>query len=63
MSEIWVRTCSSPEDEQEADREFWEQMAGDKRVEAVEDMRLDEKVKGRERLGRLRRTVRVSQRS
>lgn len=40
MSEIWVRTCSSPEDEQEADREFWEEMTGDERVEAVEDMRL-----------------------
>jgi hypothetical protein len=63
MSDVWLRKCSSHEEAEEADREFWAQMTGDERVAAVEDMRLNEKVSGDEDLGRLRRVVRIFQRS
>jgi len=36
---LWLRKCSSFEEEAEADREFWSQMTGDERVEALEDLR------------------------
>jgi hypothetical protein len=36
---LWVRKCSSFEEEEQADREFWAQMTGDERVEALEDLR------------------------
>ena len=57
--EIWVRKCSSFEEEQEADREFWAKLTPEQRVAAVEELRMqgmgpqDECVEG------LRRTVRV----
>jgi hypothetical protein len=56
---IWVRKCSSFVEEANADREFWAQMTGDERVEALEDLRHQAwKVTG-ERLEGVRRTVRV----
>jgi len=59
MEKVWLRKCASFEEEEEADREFWAQMTGDERVEALEQMRQDAwKVTG-ERLEGLRRTVRV----
>ena len=59
MEKVWLRKCASFEEEEEADREFWAQMTGDERVEALEQMRQDAwKITG-ERLERLRRTVRV----
>jgi hypothetical protein len=59
---IWVRKSRSFADEAIADREFWAQMTGDERVEALENLRQEAwKVTG-ERLERLRRVVRVSER-
>jgi len=56
---IWLRKCSSFEDEERADREFWQQMSPDERVAAVDDLRRDWlKMKGSSDEG-LRRTVRV----
>jgi hypothetical protein len=56
---LWVRKCSSFEEEEQADREFWAQMTGDERVEALEDLRRQAwKVTG-ERIEGLRRVVRV----
>lgn len=60
--ELWIRKCSSFEEEEEADREFWARMTGDERIEALEELRREAwKVTG-ERLEGLRRTVRVLQR-
>jgi predicted Fe-S protein YdhL (DUF1289 family) len=39
MEKVWFRKCSSFEEEEEADREFWAQMTGDERVEVLEQMR------------------------
>jgi hypothetical protein len=62
MQEIWLRKGSSFEEEVEADREFWAQMTGRQRVEALEEMRQEAwKVTG-ERLERLRRVVRIVER-
>jgi hypothetical protein len=59
VDNVWIRRCSSPAEAEEADREFWAQMTGDERVEALEQMRRDAwKVTG-ERLQGLRRTVRI----
>lgn len=59
---LWVRKCSSFEEEEQADREFWAQMSGDERVEALEDLRRQAwKVTG-ERIEGLRRVVRVLER-
>jgi hypothetical protein len=59
MEKMWLRKCASFEEEEEADREFWAQMTGDERVEALEQMRQDAwKITG-ERLEGLRRTVLV----
>jgi hypothetical protein len=58
---LWLRKCSSFEEEAEADREFWSQMTGDERVAALEELRRQAwKVTG-ERIEGLRRTVRVLQ--
>jgi hypothetical protein len=58
----WVRKCSSFEEEARADREFWAQMTGRERVEALEDLRREAwKVTG-ERLEGLRRVARVLER-
>lgn len=55
----WVRKGSSFEEEAAADREFWAQMTGRQRVEALEDLRAEAwKVTG-ERLEGLRRVVQV----
>jgi hypothetical protein len=62
METVWIRKCASFEEEEEADREFWMQMTGDQRVEALEQMRQDAwKITG-ERLEGLRRAVRVLER-
>jgi hypothetical protein len=37
--EIWVRKCSSFEEEAAADREFWARMSPGERVAAVDQMR------------------------
>lgn len=59
MKELWVRKCASFEEAEEADREFWAQMTGDERVEALEMLRAEAwKVTG-ERIEGLRRVVRV----
>lgn len=60
---IWVRKCRSFAEEARADREFWAEMSGDERVEALEDLRQEAwKVTG-ERIERFRRTVRVLERA
>ena len=57
--DVWLRKGSSFEEEEEADREFWEQMTGRERVEALEELRRDAwKIKG-EHLEGLRRVVRI----
>jgi len=62
MATIWVRKSRSFADEAIADRELWAQMTGDERVEALDHLRQEAwKVTG-ERLKRLRRVVRVSER-
>jgi hypothetical protein len=62
MQDVWLRKGSSFEEEEEADREFWAQMTGRQRVEALEEMRREAwKITG-ERLERLRRVVRVVER-
>ena len=62
MKEVWLRKGGSFEEEAEADREFWAQMTGRQRVEALEEMRQEAwKITG-ERLERLRRVVRVVER-
>jgi hypothetical protein len=59
MEKVWLRKCSSFEEEEAADREFWQQMTGDERIEVLEQMRRDAwKITG-ERLEGLRRAVRV----
>jgi hypothetical protein len=60
---LWVRKGASFEEEAEADREFWVQLSGRERVEALEEMRRESwKVTG-ERIERLRRVARVVERS
>jgi hypothetical protein len=60
---IWVRKCSSFAEEARADREFWAQMTGGQRVEALEELRREAwKVTG-ERFEGLCRAVRVLERS
>jgi hypothetical protein len=62
MEKVWFRKCSSFEEEEEADREFWAQMTGDERVEVLEQMRQEAwKITG-EPLEGLRRVVRVLRR-
>lgn len=61
-TEVWLRKGDSFEEEEEADREFWQQMTGRERVEILEQMRRDAwKITG-EPLGRLQRSVRVIER-
>jgi hypothetical protein len=60
--EVWLRKGGSFEEEEEADREFWQQMTGRERVAVLEDMRREAwKITG-EPLERLRRVVRVIER-
>jgi predicted Fe-S protein YdhL (DUF1289 family) len=62
VQEIWFRKCSSFEEEEEADQEFWARMTGDERVNVLEQMRQEAwKITG-EPLERLRRVVRVIRR-
>ncbi len=56
---IWVRKCSSFEEERQADREFWATMAPDARVEVVEKLRREWARISGQPYERLRRTVRV----
>jgi hypothetical protein len=59
MQDVWFRKCDSFEEEEEADREFWEQMTGRERVEALEELRREAwKITG-ERFEGLRRVARV----
>ncbi len=37
--DLWIRKCSSFEEEADADREFWSSLTGDERVEALEELR------------------------
>lgn len=62
MEEIWVRKCSSWEEEAEADREFWARMSPGERVETVESIRLDLFAMRGESEERLRRVARVLRR-
>lgn len=60
--EVWLRKGSSFTEDEEADREFWEQMTGRERVEVLEEMRREAwKVTG-EPLEGLRRVIRVVER-
>jgi hypothetical protein len=62
MEAIWIRKCSSYEEAEEADQEFWARMTGDERIKALEQMRQNAwKITG-EPLQRLRRVVRVIRR-
>jgi hypothetical protein len=59
MKKLWIWKGTSFEAEAEADREFWSQMSGRERVEALEELRRDAwKITG-ERIERLRRVARV----
>jgi pyruvate formate-lyase activating enzyme-like uncharacterized protein len=59
VQEIWVRKCSSFEEAEEADQEFWAQMTGDERVQVLEQMRQDAwKITG-EPLERIQKVVRI----
>ena len=40
-AQLWVRKCSSFEEENRADLEFWQRMTPDERVATVEAMRRD----------------------
>lgn len=62
MKEIWVRKCSSWEEEAEADREFYARMSPGERVEAVESIRQDLFAMRGESEERLRRVARVLRR-
>ena len=63
--EIWVRKCSSFEEERQADREFWAQLTPNDRVGVVEELREHwARTHGTEQdLGRIRRCVRVLKRA
>jgi hypothetical protein len=59
--EVWIRRCSSFEEERVADREFWQQFTPSERVMILEEMRLG-KADGSERrrdAEGLRRSLRV----
>jgi hypothetical protein len=61
MKKLWVRKGGSFEEETEADREFWEQMTGAERLEALEE--LQREVWGLDEASeRLRRVARVVER-
>jgi hypothetical protein len=60
--EIWVRKCSSFEEERQADREFWATMTGDARVSAVDELRAEWATTSGHGHEGLRRTVRRIQR-
>lgn len=59
MMKLWVRKCSSFEEEAEADRDFWRSMTPDERVAVVEEMRLASLEGEDEDVRRLRRVVRI----
>jgi hypothetical protein len=62
VEKLWVRKGRSFAEEEEADREFWAQMTGRERVEALEELRQEAwKITG-ERIEGLRRTARVVKR-
>lgn len=63
--EIWVRKCSSFEEERRADREFWAALTPEQRVAAVEELRQEwARTRGTdEDLQGLRRSARVLQRT
>ena len=62
MEEIWVRKCSSWEEEAQADREFWAGMSPDERVEAIDGIRQTLFAMRGESEERLRRVARVLRR-
>jgi hypothetical protein len=62
MQQIWFRRCSSFEEEEEADREFWAQMTGDERIEVLEQMRREAFGITGERSEEFRRSARLLQR-
>jgi hypothetical protein len=58
---VWIRKCSSFEEERIADREFWQQFTPSERVMILEEMRLGQ-AEGSERrrdAEGLRRSLRV----
>jgi len=58
--DVWVRKCSSFEEERRADREFWQRMTPDERVAVVEELRREWwELHGDGGPQRLRRAVRV----
>jgi len=56
---IWIRKCASFAEEEEADREFWQEMTGEERVAVLEDMRREFGRANGEPDERLRRVVRI----
>ena len=56
---IWIRKCSSFEEERQADSEFWRRLTPDERVAAVEQMRRERSLAEGHGEPRLRRVVRV----
>jgi hypothetical protein len=62
VEKLWIRKGRSFAEEEAADREFWAQMTGRERVEALEELRQEAwKITG-ERIEGLRRTARVVKR-
>jgi hypothetical protein len=59
VEKVWCRKGSSFDEEAQADRDFWLQMTGRERVEALEEMRKEAWKAGGERFEGLRRVARV----
>jgi hypothetical protein len=56
---VWIRKCTSFEEERRADREFWAQTTPEQRVAAVEELREHWSKQQGDGVERLRRVVRV----
>jgi hypothetical protein len=56
---LWVRKCSSFEEEAKADREFWARFSPEERVAMVEELREEEWRRRGEGEPRLQRVARV----
>lgn len=61
--DLWVRKCTSFEEERAADREFWAQITPDARVAALDEMRAEWAARNADGEHGLRRTVRILQRA
>ena len=60
---VWIRKCSSFEEERAADREFWLSIPPDDRVALVEQLRQQWADQSGHAIERLRRTAKVLERS